>query len=116
MSESVWLKLRDNPSARLGAALLTMYLLAALLAGVLAPYGFDDQDFGRQYQAPSSSHLLGTDDLGRDQFSRVLYGARISLTDRGFCGLDFAVRGGTDRGPGGLLLRLGGPTAVSDAG
>ncbi|UQN08966.1 oligopeptide ABC transporter permease [Deinococcus sp. QL22] len=60
--------------------LLALGILAAS-APLLTPYTFDGQDFDiiGQPQPPSSAHLMGTDELGRDAFTRVLYGARISL-------------------------------------
>ena len=63
----------------LGAIILILLILSAVFADVLAPYGLDDQDVSRALQGPSSEHLFGTDKFGRDQFSRVLYGGRISL-------------------------------------
>ena len=52
---------------------------AALLAPVIAPYGFGEVDFTRRLEGPSQDHLMGTDNLGRDQLSRILYGSRVSL-------------------------------------
>jgi len=52
---------------------------AAVLADVVAPFPFDKTDFGAALQPPSPAHWFGTDDLGRDQFSRVLYGLRVSV-------------------------------------
>lgn len=51
----------------------------ALLATLLAPYGYNDQDYSAILQGVSGAHWLGTDDLGRDVLSRLLYGARVSL-------------------------------------
>ena len=68
-----------NRLAMLGAIILILLILSAVFADVLAPYGLDDQDVSRALQGPSSEHLFGTDKFGRDQFSRVLYGGRISL-------------------------------------
>lgn len=64
-----------------GLIVLLLLALVALLAPYIAPYTFDDQDLNiiGQPQAPSRAHLMGTDQLGRDAFTRVLYGARISL-------------------------------------
>ncbi|WP_412027513.1 oligopeptide ABC transporter permease [Deinococcus yunweiensis] len=64
-----------------GLAVLTVLGLLALLAPVIAPYAFDGQDLEimGQPQPPSREHLMGTDQLGRDAFTRVLYGARVSL-------------------------------------
>ena len=64
-----------------GLIVLLLLALVALLAPYIAPYTFDGQDLNiiGQPQAPSRAHLMGTDQLGRDAFTRVLYGARISL-------------------------------------
>lgn len=72
---------RHKPAAVSLAALLLLSALAAL-APVIAPYEYDYQDFLiiGQPQPPSRAHLMGTDQLGRDTFTRVLYGARISLS------------------------------------
>lgn len=68
-----------NRLAMLGTIILILLILSAIFANVLAPYGFDDQDVSRALQGPSLQHLFGTDKFGRDQFSRVLYGGRVSL-------------------------------------
>jgi peptide/nickel transport system permease protein len=62
-----------------GAVYLGLLIAGALLAPVVAPYDPIKQDLGRMLSAPSSAHLLGTDDLGRDVLTRLLYGARLSL-------------------------------------
>ncbi len=62
-----------------GLVLLTVFVLAAILAPVLSPHGVDEQDLFAQLQPRSSEHLLGTDDLGRDVLTRLLYGGRVSL-------------------------------------
>nr|MBA3560522.1 ABC transporter permease [Gemmatimonadaceae bacterium] len=59
--------------------LLALLLLLAALAPFVAPYGVDVLDLANRRGAPSQSHWFGTDELGRDLFTRVLYGARISL-------------------------------------
>ncbi|WP_040213236.1 ABC transporter permease [Clostridium polynesiense] len=68
-----------NKLAMLGLIILILLILSAVFADVLAPYGYDDQLVSRALQGPSSQHWFGTDKFGRDQFSRVLYGGRISL-------------------------------------
>ncbi len=68
-----------NKLAMLGAILLCILILSAIFADVLAPYGYDDQCPEAALQGPSLQHPFGTDKFGRDQFSRVLYGGRISL-------------------------------------
>lgn len=68
-----------NPVSLAGAAVLAVVVLAALLGPTLAPYGVNETDVTRALQGPSKAHWFGTDDLGRDQFSRVLAAARVSL-------------------------------------
>jgi peptide/nickel transport system permease protein len=72
-------RLVRNPLAVGGLIVVVLAVLAALLAGVLAPYPFAHTDFGAALQPPSGRHWFGTDELGRDQFSRVLYGLRASV-------------------------------------
>ena len=79
-SRSLAGKLRQNPLAFASLVFLLVLVLVALLAPVLAPYPFAKQTLSDKLQGPSHAHLLGTDELGRDTFSRLLYGARISLT------------------------------------
>jgi peptide/nickel transport system permease protein len=67
-----------QPLAIAGAAIAVAWVLAAIFAPLVAPYDPLEQAFP-PFQAPSSEHLFGTDELGRDVFSRVIYGARISL-------------------------------------
>jgi ABC-type dipeptide/oligopeptide/nickel transport system permease subunit len=78
-----WRKLRRFAANRLalaGATIIGLLLLVALLAGVLAPHDpIFDQDYNNILAAPGAGHPMGTDDLGRDIFSRMIYGARISL-------------------------------------
>jgi peptide/nickel transport system permease protein len=62
-----------------GAVIVLALVLMALLAPRLAPFSPTAQDYGSVLKAPSPAHLLGTDDLGRDELSRTIYGARISL-------------------------------------
>ena len=64
--------------AQFAVVVLTIFLACALLAPVLAPYDPNAMDYDMM-SAPSSDHLLGTDDLGRDLFSRIIHGTRISL-------------------------------------
>jgi peptide/nickel transport system permease protein len=66
-------------SAVFGAALLLFWLFLALLAPFLAPFSPLQQNLRERLQPPDRVHLFGTDEVGRDIFSRVLYGARISL-------------------------------------
>lgn len=76
-----WKRLRRNKLAIAGMIILIVLILTAIFADVIAPYGIDQQMLRNRLQKPSftSGHLMGTDDFGRDVFSRVVYGARISL-------------------------------------
>jgi len=69
---------RSNTQLKVGFAMLLLLILVALLAGVIAPY--DPYKLSDDLvTAPSAAHLLGTDHLGRDVFSMLVYGTRISL-------------------------------------
>lgn len=68
-----------NPLAALGLLIVTILALTALFAPLIAPYEPNAQDLANRLMPPSAAHLMGTDELGRDIFSRVVYGARITL-------------------------------------
>ena len=68
-----------NPMALAGLAVILLWSLVAIFAPTLAPYDPLVQNIGARLQPPSMEHLCGTDELGRDVFSRILHGARISL-------------------------------------
>lgn len=68
-----------QPTSVIGLGLLTVVIIAAALAPWLAPYGPTEPDFSNSLQGPSTAHLLGTDQLGRDLLSRLMYGGRVSL-------------------------------------
>lgn len=71
--------LMRNPLAVVGALILLVLLVTAAFAPWIAPYGPLGQDLGARLLPPSAAHWMGTDELGRDIFSRVVYGARITL-------------------------------------
>lgn len=75
-----WLAFKRNPLAMIGLAIVATLIVVALLAPVLAPYSPVIQDLDNRLLPPGGAHLLGTDDLGRDILSRLLWGARITLT------------------------------------
>ena len=79
---AVWRRLRDRRLAMVGLWLISLMYLAMLLAPLLAPYEPQLQldIVYNSRQAPSTTHLLGTDRYARDMFSRLIYGARVSLT------------------------------------
>jgi peptide/nickel transport system permease protein len=78
-----WHRLVRNPGAIVGFALVAIFVLTAIFAPLIAPYDPRDQNLGLLADGccpgPSADHPFGVDDLGRDQFSRVIYGARYSL-------------------------------------
>ena len=72
-------RLIKNKAAMIGAIILFVLILCAIFAPYIAPYSYSFQNLDLGASPPSSEHLLGTDILGRDLLSRILYGARISL-------------------------------------
>lgn len=72
-------QLRKNRFAIAGLFILVFFILAGIFAPLITPYGYEEQVLTDRLQSPSSQHWLGTDDLGRDIFTRVSYGARLSL-------------------------------------
>jgi len=75
----VWTFVRRKPLGAAGGLVLAVMLALALLAEGVAPYGYDEADIFFRLKAPSEAHWLGTDNLGRDLLSRVIYGARVSM-------------------------------------
>ena len=92
-----------------GLVVIVMLVAAAVLAEAIAPYDWRAQDILRRFSGPTAEHLLGTDELGRDIFSRLLYGARFSLSiSVAAVGLSLAI--GTALGVlAGFYRRLDGP-------
>ena len=74
-----WLRLRANPLALIGLAIIAILILTAIFASTIAPLGFDDQNLQARLLPPGRLHWLGTDDLGRDMFARLVYGSRTTL-------------------------------------
>ena len=72
-------RLRRSHTAIFGMSIAVLVVLIAALADVIAPYGYAEMHPEDMLQAPSSKYLLGTDQMGRDMLSRVIYGSRISL-------------------------------------
>lgn len=70
---------RENKLAVASAAVIILIALAAIFAPLVAPYDPTAQDLANRLQGMSAEHIFGTDQLGRDVFSRMIYGARISL-------------------------------------
>lgn len=70
---------REKPIGAAGAILVLVFLLIGVFADQLAAYGMRDQDLSRRLLPPSAEWPLGTDQFGRDQLSRVIHGARVSM-------------------------------------
>ncbi|AEI44022.1 oligopeptide ABC transporter permease [Paenibacillus mucilaginosus] len=75
-----WARFKRNKMAMASLVIMIILVLLALLAPVIAPHDPAEQDLLNRLKPPSAAHWFGTDDLGRDLFSRVLYGARVSLS------------------------------------
>jgi oligopeptide transport system permease protein len=73
-------RLGRDKIAVLSAAIILVIVLAAILAPLVAPYGYAQADLGGTWAPPSRAHLLGTDAVGRDVLSRLIFGARISMS------------------------------------
>lgn len=74
-------RLLRNKAAIIGGIIFLCVVMVAVFADVIAPYGYEEQSLQEQYLPPfSENHIFGTDNLGRDIFSRVVYGARLSLS------------------------------------
>ncbi len=74
-----WREIRKHPGAIIGAAMLTVIILAAVFAHVVSPYDPVKPDYSVRLEPPSRDHLFGTDTMGRDVLTRIIYGGRISL-------------------------------------
>jgi peptide/nickel transport system permease protein len=74
-----WRSFKKNKLALAGGTIVLFFILLAIFAPVIAPEGVNEQKLQERLQAPSSEHWFGTDDFGRDVFSRVLHGAKTSL-------------------------------------
>ena len=104
----------SNRLAVFGTAIISIFILMAIFAPLIAPYDPLRQDLAGKFAPPSRAHLMGQDELGRDIFSRVIYGARISLT-AGLAAVAIATSVGTiigvvagyvGRWPDSVLMRL----------
>jgi peptide/nickel transport system permease protein len=75
----VWNRFKRNHLAMVGLGFLIFLGLVAIFAPLIAPYGMTERVSGQFRQPPSADHWFGTDPIGRDMFSRIVYGARVSL-------------------------------------
>ncbi len=72
-------RLKRNRMAMVGLVIILVMIVLALLAPYISPYSYEAADFKHRFATPSAEHWFGTDELGRDIFSRLLYGGRYSL-------------------------------------
>lgn len=75
----VWRRLKKSKTAIFGLIVIVLLIFTAVFADFIAPYPYDQQDYSQTFEYPSLAHLMGTDNFGRDIFSRIIYGTRISL-------------------------------------
>ena len=79
-ARDAWRRFRRSKLAMTGVIILAIIVLLAVLIDVISPYDYAKQDYTQKLQGPSWQHIMGTDNYGRDIFTRVIYGARISLS------------------------------------
>jgi peptide/nickel transport system permease protein len=98
-------KLYDRPVTAFGTTIFVIFLILAVIGPLIAPYDYNEQIYSEARQPPSPEHWFGTDNLGRDVYSRVLYGARDVLAEAGLgtvlaviCGTFFGLLAGYRRG------------------
>ncbi|EGL83209.1 dipeptide ABC transporter permease DppC [Caldalkalibacillus thermarum TA2.A1] len=77
--QDAWLRLKKNKLALSGLVIIIFLIVMAIFGPIISPYDYSDQNLSKANQPPSWEHWFGTDDLGRDVFTRTWYGARISL-------------------------------------
>lgn len=75
-----WLRLRKNGAAVIGLTVITALTLLAVFGPMISGYSYDEQNLAQINQSPGLEHWFGTDSLGRDLFTRIWYGARISMS------------------------------------
>ena len=78
--QNAFMKIRADKLAVIGFIIIFFMILLAVFGPIISPYTYEQQDYSASYQSPNGQHWLGTDMFGRDQFTRIAYGARISLT------------------------------------
>lgn len=80
VTRGVWRLIKEKPLGACGGMIVVILLLCALLAPWIATYPYDQTNVRQRLKPPGAHFYLGTDNLGRDIFSRIIYGARISVT------------------------------------
>lgn len=79
LTRETFTRLMKNKLAMFGLFVLCVLVITAIFADQIAPYTYDEMDLLNAYKSPCKGHIFGTDEFGRDIFSRVVYGSRISL-------------------------------------
>lgn len=79
LTHDAFMRLRKNNMAMIGLCILIFFIVVALLTPLIAPYTYEGQNLELGATSPSAQHWLGTDTLGRDQLTRIMYGSRVSL-------------------------------------
>ena len=78
--KEAWYSFKKSKSALVGSVIVIFFVVLAVVGPFIAPQGINEQNLSLRLQPPSTEFWFGTDDLGRDILSRILHGARISLT------------------------------------
>lgn len=89
-----WKRFKRNPTALAGLIVVAILIVIAIFAPLFAPYDYQVQDYTAMMQKPSLKHIFGTDNFGRDIFSRCIYGTRYSLLIAFFCTVAAMFSGG----------------------
>ena len=89
-----WKRFKRNSTAIVGLVIVGILILIAIFAPLIAPFDYQTQDYSSMMQKPSAAHFFGTDQFGRDIFSRIIYGTRYSLMIGLFCTLAAFFSGG----------------------
>lgn len=105
MAQMVWRAFRRHKPAMIGLGIMIVFVLAAIFAPVISPYDPEKTELTNKLKPPSLKHIMGTDELGRDLLTRILYGGRVSLSI-GVMAMSLAVLVGA--GIGGLAGFYGG--------
>lgn len=79
MQSDAWRRFLKNKLSIAGLVVLLVFVVVAIFADQLAPYDYSEQHLSNTYASPCKEYPLGTDNLGRDMLSRIIYGTRISL-------------------------------------
>ena len=92
--KEAWRRLARNKTAVAGLIVIAIFIIVAIIAPWITKYNPTAQDYSCTLQPPSAEHIFGTDNYGRDIFSRIVYGARVSLPIGLLCAICSLVTGG----------------------